>query len=167
MWNSQCKYCHDFSVTVSRNWNDYWIYWTLWYSAWLRFRIHCYIHRVVSTVTSSLPLFGSGFQRRTFPFLRVPELSPASATSFSQQQLTATEPQRLSNSLTHQTNSTQSLTNRLTPLHWLTDWTHSSLTALFIISRHGPHRKYRSSVAAYGPFLSNGRYLVVCFAVVA
>jgi hypothetical protein len=37
---------------------------------------------LVSTVTSSLPLFGSGFQRRTFPFLRVPKLSPASATSF-------------------------------------------------------------------------------------
>jgi hypothetical protein len=38
----------------------------------------------------------SCFQRRTFPFLWFPELSPASATSFSQQQLT-TESQRLSN----------------------------------------------------------------------
>jgi hypothetical protein len=55
---------------------------------------------LMSTVTSSLLLLGSGFQRRTFPFLWVPELSPASATSFSHQQLTTTEPQRLSISLT-------------------------------------------------------------------
>jgi hypothetical protein len=32
-------------------------------------------------------LLGSGFQWRTFPFLWVPELSPTSATSFSQLQL--------------------------------------------------------------------------------
>jgi hypothetical protein len=38
---------------------------------------------IVSTVTSSLPLLGSDFQRRTFRFLSVPELYPASATSFS------------------------------------------------------------------------------------
>jgi hypothetical protein len=37
-------------------------------------------HTLVSTATSSLPLRGSGFQQRTFPFLCVPELSPASAT---------------------------------------------------------------------------------------
>jgi hypothetical protein len=48
---------------------------------------------LVSTVT---PLLGSGFQRRAFPLLWVPELSPASATSFSQQQLTTTEPQQFS-----------------------------------------------------------------------
>jgi hypothetical protein len=30
----------------------------------------------MSTVTSSLPLLGSGFQRRTFIFLWVPEWSP-------------------------------------------------------------------------------------------
>jgi hypothetical protein len=39
-------------------------------------------HTLVFTVTSSLPLLGSGFQRRTFAFLWVPELAPASATSF-------------------------------------------------------------------------------------
>jgi hypothetical protein len=53
-------------------------------------------HTVVSTVTSSLPLFGSGFKRRTFPFLWVPEMSPASATSFSKQELTTTEKQQSS-----------------------------------------------------------------------
>jgi hypothetical protein len=53
-------------------------------------------------VTSSLPLLGGGFQRRMFPLLWVPELSPASATSFSQQQLTTTELQQFSNSLTNQ-----------------------------------------------------------------
>jgi hypothetical protein len=34
-----------------------------------------------------------------FPFILVPELSPASVSSFSQQQLTITEPQQLTNSL--------------------------------------------------------------------
>jgi hypothetical protein len=50
----------------------------------------------LSTVTSSLPLLGSGFQRRTFFFLRIHQLSPASTTSFSQQKLTTTEPQQFS-----------------------------------------------------------------------
>jgi hypothetical protein len=49
----------------------------------------------VSAFTSPLPV--SGFQWQTFPFLWVPERSLASATSFSQQQLTTTEPQRLIN----------------------------------------------------------------------
>jgi hypothetical protein len=39
-------------------------------------------HTLVPTVTSSLPLLGSGFQLRSFPFLRPNELPPASATSF-------------------------------------------------------------------------------------
>jgi hypothetical protein len=42
-------------------------------------------NRLVSTVTSSIPLPGSGFQRRTSPLFSVPELCPASATSFWQQ----------------------------------------------------------------------------------
>jgi hypothetical protein len=37
----------------------------------------------VSSVTVFTALLGSGYQRRTFPFLWVPELSPTSATSFS------------------------------------------------------------------------------------
>jgi hypothetical protein len=45
-------------------------------------------HTLVSAVTFPLPLLGSGFQRRIFPFLRVSELSPASASSFSEQQHT-------------------------------------------------------------------------------
>jgi hypothetical protein len=45
---------------------------------------------------SSLPLLGKGFQRRTFPFLWVPELSSVSDTSFEQQQLTMTESQQFS-----------------------------------------------------------------------
>jgi hypothetical protein len=52
------------------------IYWTLWYSAWLHFTFQC------CTLASSLSLLGSGFQRRKFPFLWLPELSPFSATSF-------------------------------------------------------------------------------------
>jgi hypothetical protein len=50
------------------------------------------------TVIRMQPLMampGNGFQQRISPFLCVPELSPTSATSFSQKQLT-NEPQRLS-----------------------------------------------------------------------
>jgi hypothetical protein len=43
------------------------------------------------------PLLGSGFQRRTLPFLWVLKLSSGSATSSLQQLLTITEPQLLSN----------------------------------------------------------------------
>jgi hypothetical protein len=57
--------------------------------------LHSYL---VSTATSSLPLLDSGFQRQTFLFLRIPELFPASATNFPQQQLTTTE--QLTNRLT-------------------------------------------------------------------
>jgi hypothetical protein len=71
------------------------------------------LQTLVSTVTSLLPLLDSGFPRRTFPFLWLPNLSPGSATSFSQQQLSRTEPQQqsshsLTDYLIHQpTNSTQ------------------------------------------------------------
>jgi hypothetical protein len=50
---------------------------------------------LLSMVTSSLPLLGSGFQRRTLPILWVPELSPASATSFSQQPLRTVDLQQV------------------------------------------------------------------------
>jgi hypothetical protein len=46
-------------------------------------------HRLVFSVTVFLVLFSRGFQRQTFPFLRVPKLSPASATSICNSQLSA------------------------------------------------------------------------------
>jgi hypothetical protein len=45
-------------------------------NAWLHFTFHYCTNTLVSTVTFSLPLLGSGFQRRTFSFLWIPELSP-------------------------------------------------------------------------------------------
>jgi hypothetical protein len=59
-------------------------------------------HTPMLAVMSSLLLLDSSCQWQMFPFFWVPRLSPASATSFSQQQLTITEPQLLSDSLTHQ-----------------------------------------------------------------
>jgi hypothetical protein len=91
-------YCHDF-IKHSDTAPDYILQFTI-------------THRLLSTAKYPLPFLGSGFQTRTFRFLWVPELFPASATKFSQQQLTISEPQRLSNLPT----------NPLTPL------TDSSLT---------------------------------------
>jgi hypothetical protein len=41
---------------------------SLTYSTWLHFTTPCYTHTLLSTVTCLLPLLGSGFQRRMFPF---------------------------------------------------------------------------------------------------
>jgi hypothetical protein len=116
---------------------------------------------LMSTVMSSMPLVGSGFQRQTFPFLWVPKLSPASATSFSQQQLTKTENQWLSNSLT--------------PLN-------DSLPLVLLITyQHELHRKHCCPLLLYPiavvellhscllvePLPSNSCGIVACFQVVA
>jgi hypothetical protein len=77
------------STTRGGFWIDDRISWTLWHSAWLHFIVHYYTYKVVSTVTSSPPLLGSGFERRTFP---VPQL-PASHSNRSRL--------NLSSSLTH------------------------------------------------------------------
>jgi hypothetical protein len=36
-------WCHVYDVTIDGFWID-WIYWTFWYSLWLRFTVHCYRH---------------------------------------------------------------------------------------------------------------------------
>jgi hypothetical protein len=70
------------------------------------------LHTLLSTVTSSLPLLGSGIQRRKFPFLWVPRLSPClshpGSNSNSSQGLNCSYP------LTH--SLTRSPNNQLTPL---------------------------------------------------
>jgi hypothetical protein len=82
---------------------------------------------------------GNGFQLWIFPILCTPKLSTTSATRFWQQQLTTTEPQRLSDSLTHQP----------TPLNylpdWLTDWLFIDGHAYTISTRTAP--KHRSCAA--------------------
>jgi hypothetical protein len=65
-------------VYYRRVWIGNRIYWTL---PWLYFTT--YHPRLMCLAAVFTAMLGSGFQRRTFPFLRVPELSPASATSFS------------------------------------------------------------------------------------
>jgi hypothetical protein len=99
------------------------IYWIPWIQRMITFYSSLWhTNTLVSTLTSSLPLLGSGFQRRTFLFLCDPELS--SCLTY---QLTTTEPQQFSNYLTTPTNSTK--LNRL------------SVTVQLIISSHEPHRK--------------------------
>jgi hypothetical protein len=99
-------------------------------------------------------LLSCGFQRRTFPFLGVPELCPDSATSFSQQQLTTTKPQQFSNSLTNQLHSTQLQSQIGQVIHPEADHIEN-------ISSNS------TSIVGRGPLPSNGCCLVVCFAVVA
>jgi hypothetical protein len=105
------------------------IYWTLWYSTCLHFTIHnhtgartnarahahTHTHTQVSTVTSSLAVAGQRLPTADI-LLPLGFLSPTWGTSFSQQKLT-TEPQRFSKSLIYWL--TQSLTNLLTQLNWL------------------------------------------------
>jgi hypothetical protein len=91
-----------------------------------------HIHTSVQSCLHLL-LLCSGFQWQMFPFLWVPELSPASSTRFSQQQLTMTELQQFCDWLT------QSLTNQ-TQLNCL------SLTALLTSSWHRLHRKHHSII---------------------
>jgi hypothetical protein len=67
-------------------------------------------YTLVSTVNSSLPLLSSGFQQWTIPFLWVPELFPASATSFSQYLRPSSHQINL---LTHQLTHSTQLTPRL------------------------------------------------------
>jgi hypothetical protein len=117
-------------------------------------------HRLVSTVTSSLPLFCSGFEQRTFPFLWLPEQSPC----LSYQLLTATDHNDWAaavHSLTHQ--PTDPTLHSLSPLQRLTQ---HNVCAAYNITARTAQKKIRSSVAVYGPSPGNVHCLV-CFAVVA
>jgi hypothetical protein len=92
------------------------------------------LSHTVLTVTSSLPLLGSGFQKRTIPFLWVPELSWAPASSSSQQ---------LSPSgyLTNTSTNSQNESPLTCPAYNI--WARTA-------------QKHRSCVALYGTLSSNG-----------
>jgi hypothetical protein len=80
------------SVTKDGFWIDDRVYWTLWYTAWTHFAVHAYTHTHTSVhiyVFTSRSLVSAS--NGSIPFLWVLELSPASPTGFSQQQLTKTE----------------------------------------------------------------------------
>jgi hypothetical protein len=67
-------------ATVGGFWIDDSLYCALWYNAWPHFKqftithtyTHTHTHTLESTVTSSLPLLGNGFQQRTYPFSGFP-----------------------------------------------------------------------------------------------
>jgi hypothetical protein len=101
---------------------------------------------------------GNSFQWWTFPFFWVPGLFPASATSSSQQQLTMTELQRLSNSLTHQP-SNSLLSNSI-------DWLQLSLS-LSLTLRPTASRPVCLGIkhpsGAYDQIFITARQLLVCW----
>jgi hypothetical protein len=79
------------SMILSRAWREY-KRCLDWWSDLLDFLIQCvtilyilllHIHKCPQS-RLYYSLLGSCFQRRTFPFIRVPEIAPASDTSFSQ-----------------------------------------------------------------------------------
>jgi hypothetical protein len=150
---SKVSFVTRWGVTIDGFWIGFEIYWTPWYSAWLHFAIYCYTHTSSHSHVFISCCSVAASNCETFSFLWVPELSPVSPTSLSQQQLATTELQQFSNCSLH---STVLNCTALTPL-----------IVLLITSRHGRHRKHYSSVAVYGSLPSKGRCLVVCFAVVS
>jgi hypothetical protein len=105
-----------YCIKLSRVWSDYrrGLNWcldllrSLIHNSWLHFTGYCYTQTLVSTVTSSLPLLGSGFQRRKSTSCEFPNYP---------------RPQLLvSHSNSSQQRSPRSyLTNSLTRLQWLID----------------------------------------------
>jgi hypothetical protein len=114
---------------------------------------HTRVHSHVFTSRRSVAASNGGRSPSSeFPNSPRPQLPAPHSTS-----LRLNLSSSLTNWVTHQpTNSTLSLTNRLQS----TDWLNSLLTVLLIAYRHGSHRKHHSSVV-YGPFLCNGRYIVL------
>jgi hypothetical protein len=122
--------CHVILMNIDRFWIDGRIYWTLWYSAWLHFTIHCYTNTLVSTVISSLSLPDSGSNGGCSPssgFANWPRPQLPASNNNSSQRLNRSSP--VTHSLTH------SLTNQLFT---------NSLLVLLITCWHCPHRKHCS-----------------------
>jgi hypothetical protein len=116
------------SVTIEGFRIDNRLYWTHWYRERLQFTIHYYTHtytNVHSHITSRCSVAASN-GGRSLPLGSW--TIPASATSFSQQQFTTTESQRLStSSLTHQLTQ---LCNSPTDCTPVIDWTHSKVKVM-------------------------------------
>jgi hypothetical protein len=121
------------------------------YSAWLQFKIHRYTHNSIQSHVFTSRCSVAAFNGWRFPSSGFPNYHCFSASIFSQQLLTTTEPQQISNSATDE--STQ---------------LHTSLTVLFTTFWHGRHRKHSPLllypiVAVKTHFLRN-RYLVTVVA---
>jgi hypothetical protein len=122
------------------------------------------LQHVLSLLSLLQPFLSKGFQQRTFPFLWVPKLSLSSATSFSQQQLTTTEPQQSSGQL-HWLHFNSQTGGHLTPTSYssghfsrlstcpaynVSGWTAQKtplLTVAVQLLPSGLHRKHYSSIA--------------------
>jgi hypothetical protein len=96
--------------TTDRFWIDDQIYWTLWYSSWLYFTVHCYTRMHAHArvrVTSSLPLLGSGRHSPSsgFPNCLRPQYQHLTATAHSDWAQTATQNQKLESKLGYDSQS--------------------------------------------------------------
>jgi hypothetical protein len=138
---------------------DNWISWTLT-DPWLQLIITASLFNTLytsseHTLKSSWPLLITASNGGRSPFCGFPNCPRASTTGFS------------SNNSKLNRNSSPTDCHPPTDSAPLTDWTHFSLSALIIKSRHGPHRKHLYSLTLYGRLPSNDPCAVVCFAVVA
>jgi hypothetical protein len=117
-------------------------------------------------------LIGSGFQRRTFSILLIPEMFLATATNFSQQQLTTLEPKRFTSSSVSSTDSihltpglatiSHKPTTRLHYTIWRRLFLRNHWRVVLITTRYGPRRKRRWSTAAGQLSLSGQRTKLAC-----
>jgi hypothetical protein len=160
------------SVTIDGFWIDDRIYWTLWYSAWLLFTVHCYTHTNTPQCPQSrlhcccLAAASNGGRSPSsgFPKCHRPQV-PASHSN-SSQRLNPSRP--LTHSLTHSltkqllTDSSLILAPNLSCLHLCTDSAEKTLPIIVVTSCC---RGIVAFVCVAEPLPSNGCCIVTRFTV--